>query len=410
MAFLCWFAADIFGWYTFGLFIGPMTGELGWTTVMMTGAITTRTIAAGLLGPLIGPLIDTKYGARVLMSLGVIIAGGVPIAVSHVQNIWHFYLIYGVIGALGMVGYGSLVTSTIIAKWFIRKRGRAMGISTLGISLCGFAFVPVTHLLISNLGWRNTLVVMGIIVWGLTVIPVAIFVRRRPEDMGLLPDGDDPESISVVSEGLAETDSMSAGEHIWTLREALRTKALWLLLLGFNLAGLSVFGVMIHLIPYLVDKGFSKDIAAAAMTFFALSCAMVKIPWGLISERVPVRTCMITCYAGCAFGLFVLLTSQSVPHVFAFVVIYGAAMGGDLVLRDLVWADYYGRTFLGTIRGVIMPASMIALACGPLFAAWLYDLTANYQIPYIVFLITFLLGAFFVYLATPPATPRVEAT
>jgi MFS family permease len=228
--------------------------------------------------------------------------------------------------------------------------------------------------------------------------------------MGLLPDGDDPESISVISEGLAETDSMSAGEHIWTLREALRTKALWLLLLGFNLAGLSVFGVMIHLIPYLVDKGFSKDIAAAAMTFFALSCAMVKIPWGLISERVPVRTCMITCYAGCAFGLFVLLTSQSVPLVFAFVVIYGAAMGGDLVLRDLVWADYYGRTFLGTIRGVIMPASMIALACGPLFAAWLYDLTANYQIPYTVFLITFLLGAFFVYLATPPATPRVEAT
>ena len=85
-------------------------------------------------------------------------------------------------------------------------------------------------------------------------------------------------------------------------------------------------------------------------------------------------------------------------------------MGGDLGLRDLVWADYYGRTFLGTIRGFIMPASMIALACGPLFAAWLYDLTANYQIPYIVFLITFLLGALFVYLATPPETPRVEAT
>jgi MFS family permease len=251
---------------------------------------------------------------------------------------------------------------------------------------------------------------MGVIIWGLTVLPVAIFVRRRPEDMGLLPDGDDPESVSLGPDDLAEVDNLSAGEHIWTLREALRTRALWLLLIGFNLAGLSIFGVMIHLIPYLEDKGFSKDIAAGAMTIFALCCALVKIPWGLLSEKIPVRTCMITCYTSCTFGLFVLLTSQSVPLVFVFVIIYGAAMGGDLVLRDLLWADYYGRTFLGTIRGVIQPANMIALACGPLFAAWLYDLTLNYQIPYIVFLTTFLLGAFFVFIAKPPKPPRVEAT
>jgi MFS family permease len=132
-----------------------MTSELGWTTVMMTGALTTRTIAAGLFGPLIGPLADTKYGARMLMTIGVIIAGGVPFATSYVQNIWQYYLIYGFIGALGMVGYGSLVTNTIIAKWFIRKRGRAMAISTLGISLSGLAFVPLTHFLISDFGWRS---------------------------------------------------------------------------------------------------------------------------------------------------------------------------------------------------------------------------------------------------------------
>jgi MFS family permease len=408
VAFLCWFAADAFGWYTFGLFLGPMKGELGWTTVMMTGALTTRTIAAGLLGPLIGPLADTKYGARMLMSIGVIIAGGVPFAVSYVQNIWQYYFIYGVIGALGMVGYGSLVTNTILAKWFIRKRGRAMAISTLGISLSGLAFVPLTHFLISDFGWRNTLMVLGIIVWGLTVIPVAIFVRRRPEDMGLLPDGDDPESISLKSQGLAETTNISSGERIWTLRDALRTKALWLLLVGFNLAGLSISGVMIHLIPYLLDKGFSKDIAASAMTIFALCCALVKIPWGLISERVSVRICIIISYTGCAFGILVLLTSQSVPLVFIYVIIYGASMGADLVLRDLIWADYFGRTFIGTIRGVIMPAYMIALAGGPLFAAWLYDLTGNYQIPYIIFFVTLLLGAFFIYLAAPPKPTRAE--
>jgi len=144
------------------------------------------------------------------------------------------------------------------------------------------------------------------------------------------------------------------------------------------------------------------------VTVFAFCCALVKVPWGLISERVPVRTCIIIGYTGCVIGLFILLTSHSVPLVFLYAVIYGTALGGDMVLRDLIWADYYGRTFLGTIRGVIMPAGIISMAGGPLFAAWLYDLTGNYQIPYIVFLVAFLLGAFFIYLATPPTNIKGE--
>lgn len=110
-----------------------------------------------------------------------------------------------------------------------------MGISTLGVSVCGLAFVPLTHFLISNLGWRNTLVVLGIIVWGLTVIP----------------GGDYPDPVDVETENFTKTATISAGEQIWTLRGALRTKALWLLLVGFNLAGLSLSGVLIHLFSYL---------------------------------------------------------------------------------------------------------------------------------------------------------------
>ena len=283
VSFLCWFAADAYGWYTFGLFLGPMSAELGWNTTTLTGALTMRMVIAALSGPFIGALADKKYGARVVMTLGVIIAGIIPITVSHVREIWHFYFFYGVIGALGSVGFGGLVTNAVIAKWFIRKRGRAMSIAAVGVSLAGVVFVPLSNYFINLFGWRMTLVYLGFIIWTLTVIPVFIFVRRQPEDMGLRPDGDTIRS-PLIEKNLAESNPGDDGlEEIWTLKEAMRTRAMWLLLIGFNLLGLGMSGVFVHLIPYVKDKGFSSDMAAMAMTILALFCALVKIPWGLLS-------------------------------------------------------------------------------------------------------------------------------
>jgi MFS family permease len=402
VSFLCWFAADAFGWYTFGIFMGPITRELGWTTVMLTGAMTIRTVVAGLSGPVIGPLADTRHGARIIMSLGILIAGAVPMASSRVNALWQWYLFYGVMGGLGMIGYGGLVTNTVIAKWFIRKRGRAMGIATIGVSISGVVFVQLVHRLISSYGWRTTLVVLGLVIWGLTFLPVFLFVRRRPEDMGLRPDGDDPDMIEFETNDSTVADHVYSEEEIWTLKEALRTKALWLLLIGFNITGLAISGIFIHFFPYVVTKGFSTDLAARAMTVLAVCCAIVKIPWGLIAERIHVRYCITACYSGCAMSLIILLSSNTVPYVFLFAIAYGVTLGGDIVVRELVWANYYGRTFLGTIRGVIMPANLISMAGGPLFAAWLRDITGDYQVPYTVFLFASIVGTVFIFMAKPP--------
>ncbi len=116
VSFLCWFAADAFGWYTFGIFLGPITREFGWTITLFTGAFTLRMCIGGLLGPVVGPLVDKKYGARILMSMGVLIAGTVPILVSRMQALWQFYALYGVISALSMVGFGGLVTNAVIGS------------------------------------------------------------------------------------------------------------------------------------------------------------------------------------------------------------------------------------------------------------------------------------------------------
>jgi len=402
VCFLCWLVADAFGFYTFGLFIGPIGRELGWSTVLVTGALTTRNLIAALLGPVVGHLIDRRYGARIVMSTGVLAAGASVLAASRMQEPWHFYVFYGGIGALGMVGFGGLVTHTLIAKWFVRMRGRAMGMASMGVSVGGLLFVPLAHYLITHTGWRSALLTIGIIILLVAFVPVALFVRRSPEDMDLRPDGDAHVSPDPQAPVGADRVQSFAEEYSWTLGEALRTKALWLVLVAFNIAGLSVSGVMIHFYPFLEARGIPATTGAAAMTVFALVCAAVKIPWGLVAERIPVRYCIVTVYAGCAAGLAILLHSQHTVFVFVYAVVYGVAIGGIIVLQEVLFANYFGRLFLGTIRGVVMPVNLISMAGGPTFAALLRDLTGNYTLAYTIFVVCFLLGTLFILLAKPP--------
>jgi len=401
VCFLCWVVADAFGFYTFGLFIGPIGNELGWSTFAITGALTIRSAIASLLGPAIGYMADKKNGARWLMSCGVLAAGAATLLVSQMQTLWHFYLFYGVIGALGMIGFGGLVTHTIIAKWFVRMRGRAMGMASMGVSISGMIFIPLNHYLISDYGWRHALIIGGLLIWCIAFLPTVLFVRRSPEDMGLMPDGDDTQT-GIENGGEFGAIAPETDEYSWTLGEALRTRALWLLLIAFNVTGISMSGVMIHFYPYMQAKGISPNLAATSMTLFAFCCAVVKIPWGLIAERMPVRFCITAVYIGCAIGLAILITSDSVTSVFLFSVVYGIALGGIMVLREVLFADYYGRTFLGAIRGIVMPLNLVSMAGGPLFAAWLHDITGNYQLPYFIFLCTYVIGTIFMILAKPP--------
>ncbi len=409
VCFLCWLVVDAFGFYTFGLYIVPINKELGWSSMTITGAMTVRMITAAFIGPFVGYITDKKYGARVLMTIGIFVAGTTTFFISYVQKPWEFYLLYGIIGALGMIGFGGLVTHTTIAKWFIRMRGRAMGIATLGVSVSGMLFIPITHYMIEHHGWRNSLRVMGIIILCTALIPAIVFIRRRPEDIGLKPDGDDSHNMPESDKNSFQTTDIKSLSYSWTPKEALRTKTLWILLAAFNVTGLSLTGIMVHFYPYMKAKGIKMDVAAASMTLFAVCCAIVKIPWGLMAEKFPVRYCVIVVFSGSAFGMFVLLNAQTPFFIFVYAIIYGIALGGMIVLREVLFADYYRHEFLGTIRGIVMPINVLFMSASPILAAWLYETFGNYQVPYTVFLCTFLLGAFLMFFAKPPV-PVAESS
>lgn len=291
VSFLCNFVSGAISVYTLGLFLKPMTMALGWTRAQMMGASTTRSVVGACVAPVIGYLADKKYGARLLIVIGGLIAGGGLMLLSRVTALWQWYVVFGMTGALGMGGFGMLVTGAIIPKWFIRKRGRAMAIVAMGMSTAGIIFVPLTQGVISAFGWRTAWIFLGLVALVLVVIPGGLFMRRRPEDMGLMPDG-------VVAgpkrEDTAEsaTAAISAEESVWTLRAALRTPTFWFLIAVFNIAGLT-FGVLTHMVPHITDVGFSETTAATILTTFAIVALAVKLPWGFITERIDIRYCRI---------------------------------------------------------------------------------------------------------------------
>ena len=262
VCFICWLMTDTLGFYTFGLFIGPISEELGWTTFMITLGITIKTASSAVLGPITGFLADKKTGARLVMTFGILAAGASLLLTSNMQSIWHFYLFYGIIGAIGQIGFGGVITHTIIAKWFVRMRGRAMGMATMGVSISGLIFIPFNHYMISNYGWRFTMMIGGLIIWCVALVPTFLFIRRRPEDVGLKPDGDKAE-MNVSEKKKSSWAKPSDGEeYSWTLRDALRTRSIWFLLAAFNVTGISLAGVMIHYYAFAESKGISPDTAA----------------------------------------------------------------------------------------------------------------------------------------------------
>ena len=243
---------------------------------------------------------------------------------------------------------------------------------------------------------------LGFLIVVATLPPTILFMRRSPEDMGLLPDGDSPKEYRLSAQTTTRPPSPVAGEYQWSLREALRTRSVWFMILAFNLSSMAVSAVIYHQVAYFTDIGFSVQ-AASLVLSLNLTCSLVsKIFWGLLSERVEVRLCLIATFLGRAAGLLVLLLGTAPERVYIFAVLYGLLGGAYGTLIPIAWANYYGRSFLGTIRGALTPFSVFSSLAGPLYAAWAYDTLGSYESAFWVFAATLAFAAVAMFFATPP--------
>ncbi len=384
----------------FGIFFPFMAEALGMSRGVLASAGVVTRLASAAVAPVIGPLVD-RHGPRLFTTLGVLSLAAGAVILGLARGAPDVFVGYGVVMALASVALGELTGDATVARWFVLRRGRALAVATMGLSSAGIVVPLPLAWLIATYGWRRAWIVLAVTVLVLGVLAAAA-IRRRPEDFGLLPDGDVPPAMARAG-GRHETErSLGA-------RAAARTPAFWLLVLSTNLAGLALFGVNLHLFSSITDKGVAAAPAAAIVTYLYVLHTVAKPVWAVIAERVHVRYCLAGCYVGGAAGVAVLLVSGSVAALLVFATIYGLTRGAQSFVTSLAWADYFGRDAQGAIRGLASPFRFVASAAGPVVGGFLYDLTGGYEVPFAVFAAAFAAGGLIALAARPPAGRRAEA-
>ena len=386
------------GSYSFGLFFEPMGGSLGWSRTAISWALTIRAIVNMAAGPVLGPLLDRKHGPQLIMTLGGVLIGVSLMLTAGVNHLWQFYLLFGVGYGLSSAAMSAeMITPTLVSKWFIRLRGRAVALSVAGTSFGGVIFIPLASYVIINIGWREAWIALGFVALFLVVVPSALFVRRTPEDVGLWPDGD-VHGKWAASGGVARF----ATDREWTLGEAVRTRTLWLLVVTFSIGTAGLGGFIAHAIPYMTDSGYSDGQAAATLVVFSLTAASIKPVWGLIGERLEARYLLAIAFAISSAGMMALATLNGGPWMGIALIGYAFGAGAFLPLTNLVWANYYGRTSLGAIRGVFQPPTQLVMAVSPVYSGYIFDRYGTYDAAFLSFGILFALGMVAILFAKRP--------
>lgn len=399
-------SAGVLG-YSFGLFFDPMRDSLGWSRTSISWALAIRSAVNMLTGPIYGPIVDRKHGALILMAGGGVVLGVSMMLTSAMTELWQFYLLIGVAYGLAMGAEGSqIVAPVVISKWFIRRRGRAIAIVTLGPNVGNIIFIPLAAFIILNFGWREAWFVSGLFAL-LMVSPLsALFVRRTPEDIGLLPDGDTHHQVAERVTHTQRTDLTT--DHDWTLGEAARTPTLWIMVAAFTVSGAGLGGFLVHVLPALTDKGYSTPFATAMVAELSVAVLVSKMMWGFLGERIQVRYLLMASFALAAMGMFLIVFVDSGPLILLLPLVYGAGGAGYGPLSSLMWANYFGRRSLGSIRGVFLPITQLISAFSPVFAGAIFDSKGNYDLAFIIFALCFIFAIGAIYLAPRPELRKLE--
>ena len=380
------FASVVFFNPVLGVFSGSLEDQFGWTRADVALAITLGSAAAAVASPLIGWLIDRR-GGRAVMAVAALLMGGCLLALARMDALWQLLLFYALGRALS-VGALSPAAFIAVANWYVRRRALVIGLVTVGSRL-GMATLPVLAAIVMSAtgSWRSGWVALAVAILVFGMVPPALFMRRRPEDMGLLPDGDAP--APGVADG-GESSPAVVAEADFTLRDAVGTRAYWLIGIAMSLVFFASGSINFHQVPHLVDQGLPRTEAAFVVTAFSLLGAAGGAFGGAIAARSSVRWTMVVSLIGMGGGVLLLVQAGTLSAALLYAVIYGAFFGAMHALAEVIYADYFGRRSVGLIRGSIQPAQLGMNAIGPFATGLWYVATDSYTVPFFVFSAFFL--------------------
>jgi len=388
--------------FLISVFIDPVISELGWSRTLVSSLYTAGSLTAGVAVIFVGRLLD-RYGARImLLAVGVLFG----LAALWMSTVDHPVKLYVGFAALRTLGQGSLglISTTLIALWFVRLRGRAMAIGAIGAAISMATFPIMAHALISHTGWRNTWVVLALVIW-VVLVPIVLLVRRSPESVGLLPDG---KPAQQLKEQAVDARASIAQEVNFSLSEALHTRSFWLLLFATSALPLITTGLCFHQISLLTIKGIQAGVATAVFSIIGPSQLLGTFIAGFMADRFPNRYLLVAGQVLLGMAMLWIFLIASSWQAFIYGAILGLSMGFIMNIAAVIWPNYYGRLHLGSIRGVSMASTVAFAALGPLPFGLVYDITGDYSLAILVLLALPVSCAVAALLALPPKKRRPE--
>lgn len=385
----------------FSLLFPPILGEFGWDRGVTAGAFSFGFVISAIASPLIGRLMD-RLGPRSVMELGVVLMAGGLLLAPLTKEPWHLYLTIGVLVGAGSICLGYTGQSLYLPNWFHRSRGLAIGLAFAGVGVGSVTLLPWVQLLIDGSGWRAACTAIGLLV--LTVlVPINLLLRKRPEDLGLLPDGDATPSASAPKPRSNVVDPVWAGID-WTLSRAIRTARFWWIAIGY-FAGLYIwYAVQVHQTKYLLDIGFSPAVAVWSLGAVSTLGIPGQIFLGHLSDRIGREwVWAIGCsgFAICFVALIALAQIHSLALIYLMVFTQGAlGYGLTSVMGAIVVEIFQGKQY-GAIFGTIQVSALAGGAAGPLVTGVLHDLTGSYSHAFLIAIAMCALSALAIWRASP---------
>jgi MFS family permease len=385
-----------YGWYVVGasclislyvsgsIYLGftaafePITNEFGWSYTQVSFAASLRGLEVGLLVPVAGMLMD-RWGPRRLVFGGVILSGLGLMLLSRINSLAMFYASFILIST-GVSTATTTLLMTVVANWFRKKVGLAMGIAASGVSFGGL-LIPFVTGIIDTFGWRQAMIIMGLGMWAIP-LPLSLLLRHKPEQYGYLPDGEECRSVLDGDHSMPETSE----EVNVRAKEALTSWTFWIIATAFLCQVLPVSAVNTHIMPYLSSIGIARSRSSFIASALPLLTVIGRVGFGWFGDRVDKRRVAALALALTSLGVLILGYTSAGRNwvIMAFIIVFGIGWGGAVPMLSGLLREYFGRERLGTIVGFAGSVMMVGVITGAPLAGWVFDQWGDYQLAWFI--------------------------
>ncbi len=397
------FVSSGIGFYGHGVILDPMRTFHGWSKATVSSAITLFFMTSGIMGMIIGRQVD-RYGPKWILIFGSMIIGVGFIALGFIRSAWQLYLLYFFM-AQGFSCTSLVPVNTLIANWFIRKRGFAMSLTNTGLSAGAIVLVPFASFIISRWGLRVSLPVLGVI-YGFVVIAAASFIKQRPSDLNQFPDGEPPQTSSADKNNLAGSYSMQM--RVWTRSSAIRTVPFWSIVIAFLLALAGQIAFLVHQVSFL-SHYLGVAGAATAVSITAGASIAGRLFLGTIVDRSDKRYVIMICFLIQGLALYTLAHYNHVVILYLGTLAFGLTMGSIIMMQSLIIGECFGLVSFATVSGLAGLFTLSGAAFGPTIAAVIYDAAQSYQTAFTIFAALSLVAIIVIYFARWPDKGKISS-